>query len=773
MKIDKRKFLETYTVEVQGYLTSLNQGLVSLEKESGNQNLLEELFRLAHTLKGASRMMGFGRISNIAHKIEDLFGLLKSKKLVFKSYLADPLFQALDVIEKALPRLADESDNAVPADFVIQNIEAACAGTASTGTAVPKEIKTIENISSPPETMIEKPKGDSPKGDAPKGDSPKEEYLKIPISRINHLLNLIGEMVISKVRSSYKMRLMKKVSRQSLLAEKMLYELENLIKEAKLIPDELLQFQGTVIRASQEMESAAHLLNHLHTTESLFGTLRKELAEVHDDIQTEVFHLNPVIEELQQKMKEMRMLPCATLFEGFPRLVRDIARQQEKEVELTLRGGETELDKKVLEAIKGPLIHILRNAVDHGIESKEERRKLGKKEAGKITLGAYQEGDRVVLLVEDDGHGIDIEKVRQTALEKNIIGENDLADMTPQEVMNLVFAPGFSTAPIITDVSGRGVGLDVVRTELERLKGAVVLSSQVGLGTSLRIDLPLTIAIMSVLLIEAGGFRWALPMSNLLESLRVFSSEISTIENRMIIQVRGHSVPILSLTDLLGVKMARSNNDSSPLTNEKVLTVVIINSLNKQVGFIVDKVLGEEEVFIKNIGAHLGKVQAVSGASILATGDVIVILDTQDLATQSLLAHPVLKIKEKGKYKTLKKKILIVEDSLTTRELEKSILENSGYEVETAIDGLDALEKLSFTSFDAIVSDIQMPRMDGFEFCKTLKQNDRLKSIPVIFVTALSREDEKRKGIQVGAVAYITKGQFDQGNLLETLERIT
>jgi two-component system chemotaxis sensor kinase CheA len=468
------------------------------------------------------------------------------------------------------------------------------------------------------------------------------------------------------------------------------------------------------------------------------------------------------------------------------------------EVELIIKGEETELDKKVLESIKGPLIHILRNAVDHGMESHESWVMRHEKECPKkthdsclmshdntITLSAFQEGGKVIIEVVDNGQGIDLEFVKETAVKKAIASRDELEAMTDKEVLNLIFAEGFSTAPIITDVSGRGIGLSVVRAEMERLKGKTVINSKKGAGTTIRLELPLTIAVLQVLLVEAGGVKWALPISNLKESLKVKASAIATIENRMIMQVREHSVPVVSLADILGIQrqeryassvMSDAKNHElvthdAQLMSHDEQTIVIVSSMNKQVGFMVDRVFGEEEVFIKNIGPHLGKVMCVAGATILANGEVIVILDVADLVTQAELAHPSLKPRKKRDVQK-RKRVLLVEDSMVTRELEKTILENGGYAVETAIDGLDAVEKLVKAQFDIIVSDILMPRMDGFELCKNVKTNEKLQKIPVIFVTALAKDSEKRKGIEVGAQAYITKSEFDQTHLLETIERL-
>lgn len=756
MALDKSKFIATFVAEAEGYLTGLNQGLVRLEADPKDSELLQELFRLAHTLKGASRMMGFNQIREIAHRIEDVFGLLSEGKQEFNSTIADAVFSALDMIKKALDNIKKSGEEKIETGKVIGALAKSCGAELE-----PEPASKISNAE--PEAVPSK----APEPSVQSALS--EEYIRVPVSRVNRLLNLIGEMVINKVRAGYRANSFKKLNSRIKTAEKMLFEFEGQLKDSLDIPDEVIHFQGSILRASQELEKYSQILNRLHQIEATLGLLKGEMADVSDDIQTEAFQFGPIIEELQQRMKEIRMLPCATIFEGFPRMIRDIAHEQGKDVVLVIKGEETELDKKVLETIKAPLIHILRNSIDHGIESGEERRTAGKDATGRICLTAFQEKGSVIIEVEDDGAGIDLERVRETAVRKNIATTAELEQMTEEGVLNLIYAEGFSTSPMITDVSGRGIGLDVVRKEMERLKGAVDITSKVRVGTRVRLTLPLTIAIMRVLIVESGGVRWGVPLSDVEESIHVPIGDISTIENNMIVQVRSQSVPLVRLTDVLNIQGREAEKKKK---QDSDLHVVVTSSLKKRVGFIVDRICGEEEIFIKNVGHHLGKVRGVSGATVLASGEVVVILDIQDLILQAQMAHPAIEGRRKKKAAERKRKLLVVEDSLTTRELEKTILENNGYEVEVAIDGLDALDKLSKVMVDLVVTDIKMPRMDGFELCKSIKTSEKLKNIPVVFVTALSKDEEKRKGIDVGGQAYIVKSQFDQGNLLDTIERL-
>lgn len=790
MATDKSRFIAAFLSEAEDYIRILEQGLVRLEKETGDIPLINELFRAAHTLKGCSRMMGYTEISDKAHAIEDILGRVKEGKETLPGPNAEAVFRLLDDVKAGIAVVAGKAPAPAPTPAAAPVPEApvkaetkpAEVSPAAAAPAAAAPVPVPVSVSSAPvkKAPVLPPNGNG-NGNGKKAAPPpreemaapaqaEEEYMRVPLSRINELLNLMGEIVVNKVKSSHKVDTFKRLCRDVRVVERQLHDLKNLAKEALGIPDEVIFYQGNILRASAEMSKAAGFFSRLHEMELELSRVRTSIGKITDNVQTEFFHLNPVIEELQHKMKEIRMLPCSTIFDGFPRLVRDLAHECGKEIDLRIDGSQTELDKKVLESVRGPLIHILRNAVDHGIEPAEERRKAGKPSAGVIAIRAAQERGRVMIEISDDGRGIDLEEVRTTAVRKGIATEEDLAEMTEQEILHLVFAPGFSTSLMITDVSGRGVGLDVVRSELEKLKGTVNLTSRPGEGTSLRIELPITIAVLEVLLIEAGGHRWAFPVSHSQKNIQVTGDAVSTIQNRLMVRTEGRWIPAMILSDVLGLR-----SDSAPRHAKKekeVYTVLIVQSMHKEVGFVIDRILGQDEVFLKGFGSHLDRVTGMGGAAVLADGSLVLILDPHDIIRHAQSAEPASRIR-KGKDRQRRKRILVVEDSLTTRELEKSILENSGYEVQTAIDGLDGMEKLQSSEFHAIVSDIQMPRMDGFEFCREVKLNDKFHEIPFVFVTALAKDEEKRRGLELGAQAYITKKQFDQGNLLDTIERLT
>ncbi|MGA2915926.1 MAG: hybrid sensor histidine kinase/response regulator [Sedimentisphaerales bacterium] len=737
---DKRDFIAIFKAETEDHLTKLNNGLVALEKHPENLELIKELNREAHTIKGSARVFGYLEIQEIAHRVEDIFDRVAQKKLVFSSIITDIVFKALDTIKVVLEKIVNEEKIDIDISEICKELENIFQDSADK-----KAVKEDKNQKS---KEVKKPDGTEAVN--LQSVTQIEEYIRVPVSKVDQLLNLVGEMVIRKMKSSQKSAQAKRLAK---LAGEMQEKISDLNETIKTNPED-----------SEVMKLLAQCTGGIQK-------LKDESLNLYDNVLTENLHLEPVIDKLQDKMKAMRMLPCSIIFENFTRMVRDISLKQGKEVNLEISGGETELDKKVLEGIKSPLMHILRNCIDHGIEESTDRKKLGKPGFGTIKISAFHKGGNVIIEIKDDGRGMDIEEIKQTALKKRLVSGNDLEKMTEKEIKNIVFMNGYSTSQIITDVSGRGVGLDVVWHDIENLKGQVSFDTEKGKGTKFTLVLPLTIAIMQVLLIKCRDMLFAFPMGSIEEIIRVKPGDISTIEGKMAIQVRDNIIPVVSLDEVLGLP-PKETTEKEQKTNE-TLSIVLTSSLDKQVGFIVDKVVGQEEIFIKNLGKHLGKVKKVSGATILGTGEVVVILYIADLITQSRLGCPAAADRTlTSKQKKKDRKILVVDDSLTTRELEKSILEAHGYVVDTAVDGLDAINNLNKDNFSLVISDIEMPKMDGFELCKILNNNVAYKDIPVVIVTALEKEEDKRRGIEAGAAAYIAKGAFNQTNLLDAVERL-
>ncbi len=723
--LDPSAFMDIFKAEADELFLKLQHGLLSLEKNPDQPALIEEVFRVAHTLKGSARMMGLLDIQEVAHHVEDLFDRVKKRELVLTPHITDRALAAIDTMSGIVSATLHGEPGAVNITETVQALQRAGGNAA-----------------------VDAPKAAEPA--APTHEQPKvsagraEEFIRLPLSKIDALFNLAGELVVHKVKSSYKLQKLRQLTRQTKTAHKRVTEL--LEHESLDGGDRTASLQSL-----REFQLDAE-------------NLRRAVSELSELLTTETMQLDPVVDELQYRVRQLRMLPCSTIFDGLERLVRDTAHQLQKEVQLEIEGEETELDKKLLEAVKPCLVHLLRNSVDHGIESPDQRVARGKPRSGTIRLRAAHEGGKAIIEVQDDGAGLDLERIKQVALARHVVTSEQLERMEPRDVMDLIFAAGFSTAAIVTDVSGRGVGMDVVKKQIDSLKGHLLLDSRPGEGTTVRLELPLTVAIMEVLMVEAGGQCFGLPVLAIEEIVSVTPAEVQTIENRMAITWRDRTVPVVALADALELPAA-----SDPAA--AIWPVVIVNWSERHLGLRVDEVLSTDEVFVKGLPGHLGQVQNVSGAAILGTGQVVIILDVQGLVISARRARSSAPAAATPPAKP-RPRILIVEDSITTREFERNLLEAHGYEVDTAMDGVDALEKVERGPFDLIVCDIEMPRMNGFDFCRNLRQREQFKALPVVIVTTRDKDEDKRQGVEVGAQAYIVKAAFNQDSLLDTIQRL-
>jgi two-component system chemotaxis sensor kinase CheA len=511
----------------------------------------------------------------------------------------------------------------------------------------------------------------------------------------------------------------------------------------------------------------AALVDFLTHNQDQLRSFSAQANILYRQLANDTLRMSLIIDELQEEIKRVRMLPLRTITTTFGRMVRDLARERGKKVNLTILGGETELDKRILEQIKDPLIHLLRNAVDHGLETPEYRQQTGKPAEGQITLAASQHGHNIVITLSDDGSGLDLAAIRLAAARRGLISLVEAEKLSDAEVANLIFDSGLSTSKIITDISGRGVGLDVVRQNVEALQGILEVASVPEQSTTFTLTLPLTLASSHGLLMQSGGQIFALPLSTVERMVQVSRSDIANVSGKEAITYQGKPVALARLADLLELP------DSTP-ASERV-TVVIIAVAEKRLGLIVDDLVGEQEIVIKNLGRQLVKVGGIAGATVLGSGQVVLVLHGADLIKLTARTQPralATTGPEAGRAAE-RKTILVVDDSITTRTLEKNILEAAGYQVKLATDGEEALAVLVTDGLPSlIVTDINMPRLDGFDLTYRIKQDSRYADIPVILVTSLDSPADKARGIEVGADAYIVKSRFDQGNLLETIEQL-
>jgi two-component system chemotaxis sensor kinase CheA len=503
--------------------------------------------------------------------------------------------------------------------------------------------------------------------------------------------------------------------------------------------------------------------NFSRNLESKLLGLRKATAE---DFRS----IGGMVDNLLDDMKSVLMFPFSSVFGTFPKLVRDISREQGKEIELTMQGGDIEIDKRILQEIKDPLIHLVRNSIDHGIETKEIRKQKKKPEKGSLKIIVLQkDSGKVGISIADDGAGINIDKVKESALKQGTITKEQAAALSKEDALDLIFKSGITTSAIITTVSGRGLGMAIVMEKIEKLGGTVSIKTAPDEGTTFSILLPLSLATFRGILIQTSGQVFVVPTMKVEKILRLPGNEVRTVENRETIQLNGKAVSLVRLDEVLELSRKPSKEE------EAFISVMVLSAGDKAIAFAIDEMLYEDEILLKNLGKQLSRVRNIAGATVLGSGRVIPILNASDLIKSALkISAGGVRIAavEKGKKEAKTKSILVVEDSITARTLFVNILESAGYNITAAMDGIDAFVKLGEGDFDLVVSDIAMPKMDGFELTEKIRKDRKYGNIPVVIVTGLESPEDKKRGIEVGANAYIVKSSFDQSNLLEVIKRL-
>jgi two-component system chemotaxis sensor kinase CheA len=591
---------------------------------------------------------------------------------------------------------------------------------------------------------------DSATANSTQNSSYRIETIRVSTRNLDTLMTQAGELTVNKIRIAHR-----------------LGEIEAIADLWEEWNRDLFVNRFALSQAQQGNGGSQKLKTFHDRTEERLEQLGQLIKTLRSSLSEDTTRLEQLSGDLEQGIRTLRLLPFSTIFNLFPRMVRDLARQQGKSVHLILEGKDTLADKRLLEEMKDPLMHILRNAIDHGIESPEERQRLGKPTTATIRLQAYQTPTNIVIKVSDDGRGLDLNKIKHTALKRGICREEELAAMTPSQIQALIFAPGFSTAPLITEVSGRGVGLDVVQTNVEKLKGAIEVESFPGQGCTLRINLSITLATAHVLIVQINEIPYAIPVEFVRTACLIRSEDIFPLEGHDTIIQDGQPVSIVQLADLLELPTA-----SSGLTQQTSLACIILQIGQEQLGVIVDALVDEQDVIIKPQSQLLKRVRNVSGATILGTGEVCMVLNPQDLVKSARLRSHSISGTQNRQPAPTKLTVLLVEDSIATRIQEKRILETAGYQVITAVDGLDGFNKLRSHNIDAVVSDVQMPNLDGLGLTAKIREYQEYNELPIILVTSLASDEDKRRGAEAGANAYIVKGSFNQDILLSTLKRL-
>ncbi len=617
MELDNMKeIVDEFMIEADEIIAKLDEDMVKLEKHSDDLNLLNEIFRAAHTIKGTSGFLGLDKVSELTHKMEDVLNKLRKGELKTNPVIMDALLEAIDTLKLLLEDLRTGKDSGI--DLAAVKNQLIAASSVGAGVEAPetkkeakkngKSQKIETSATATPTTPIE--------SSTPKTESPVAQATPLPADSLE--LGLVEAEPAEEEREATgeTQRIDGGTSLVKQMAE-MRRGADQTIRVDVGRLDSLMNIMGELVLGRNAM---------LQLTGRI--TSRYEGQELMDDLNQVATQLNFVTTELQMSVMKMRMLPVGKVFNKFPRVVRDLARSQNKEIDLFISGEETELDKSVIEEIGDPLVHLIRNAADHGIELPDERVKAGKARGGRIDLIASQEGSNIVIKVADDGAGLDTVRIRQKAIEKKLASADEINRMSDKEVFSYIFHPGFSTAKVVTDVSGRGVGMDVVRTNIEKLKGIIDIQSERGKGTAIIIKLPLTLAIVQGLLVEARNELFILPLASVLETVKIARTDVASINRKEVIRLRDTVLPIVDLHSIFF--RGTSSIDLAKMTNSYV---VVLGLAEKRIGLVVDHLIGQEEVVIKSLGEFLGQTQGIAGATILGDGRVRLIVDPAGIFT--------------------------------------------------------------------------------------------------------------------------------------------
>ncbi len=758
---DIDEILDDFLIESFELIEQIDQDLVELESNPEDLELLNRIFRVAHTVKGSSSFLNFDILTKLTHHMEDVLNKARRAELKLTADIMDVVLESIDMMKALLEGIRqykNDTDVGIEIEDICTRLTAISEGDSPAPAAEapaqpapepepapapepPKEPEPEVDVSSLSDDEVENeiqrllsqrkaedkarreakkqgggetpaptptptpapkpaPKPAAPRPSAPVKNAPAkksagstiEQTIRVEVKRLDHLMNLIGELVLGKNRL------------------------------LKIYADVEERYEG---------EKFLEELNQVVSAISIVTT------------------------DLQIAVMKTRMLPIAKVFNKFPRMVRDLSRDLGKGIDLVISGEETELDKSIVEEIGDPLVHIIRNSCDHGVEDAADRKIAGKPEKGLIELKAYNEGNHIVIEITDDGKGLDADMLKMKAVERELITEREADNMSAKEAYGLIFKPGFSMAKKVTNVSGRGVGMDVVKTNIEKLNGIIDIDSELGKGTIMKLKIPLTLAIIQALLVGAQEEFYAIPLASVLETVRVPIDDIYTIEGKNVLRLRDEVLSLVRLSDIFGVKQVFEGSEQT--------YVVVIGLAESKLGVIVDTLVGQEEIVIKSLGDYLQGVDGIAGATIRGDGRVTLIIDVAAMMEMAkdikIDIRSSLEESAKKKESPADYKVMIVDDSKMDRNIMQKAMEPLGVQTVEATNGQEALNmiKSGEHTVDAILIDIEMPRMDGYTLAGEIRKYSKYKNLPLIAVTSRTSKSDRLRGVEVGMTEYITK----------------
>ena len=706
-------------VETQGEV--LTAGLLALERAPTAADRLEECMRAAHSLKGAARIVGEHAGVSVAHAMEDCFVAAQQGRIVLRQHQIDRLLRGVDLLARVgtAPEVSGEV-NAFLADLK-QALE------------TPDAFPTVrtESVSHPAEALV--------------AAEPVERVLRVTAENLNRLLGLTGESLVES-------RWLKPFADSLLRLKRLHHDAGAALTAAResLIGQPLSQTTDESLAASQKsLLHCEHLLSQRLLQLEMFDGRSTDLAN-----------------RLYDEALACSMRPFADAVPRLPRMIRDLSRELGKPARLEILGEATQVDRDVLEKLDAPLGHLLRNALDHGIESPEVRRAAGKAAEGVIRLEARHTAGTLQILISDDGAGVDLRTLRESIVHRKLATADFARTLSDPELLEFLFLPGFTLKDTVTEISGRGVGLDAVLNMVKQLRGTVRVTSALGSGTRFVLQMPLTLSVVRTLLAEVGGEPYAFPLAYISRTLLLPRVQIEMIEGRQLFEFEGRPVGLVDASQVLG-------GAPSPVSGE-FATVIVFGETANSYGLVVDRFLGERELVVRPLDARLGKVKDIAAAALMEDGSPVLIIDVEDLrqSVEKLISSGRLNKLPAGtdaNSGSARKRVLVVDDSLTVRELERKLLDSHGYEVEVAVNGMEGWNSVRTGNFNLVVTDVDMPRMDGIELVSLIRKDPSLKSLPVMIVSYKDREEDRRRGLEAGADYYLTKGSFHDDTLVQAV----
>ena len=804
MYIEDEELRELYKTSSSEHISKLESELMILEKNPQDNSAIEEFLREAHTLKGDSRMLGLEEIEQIVHRLEDCVEDIKAGREEITSELCDRLYQGIDAVnqlaheaitgegvevdadailsllgsvdtsqgtdtEASLFDDDDESDSFFVSEtsreaslFDDDEVSESSFFVSETSTEASlfdddDDESADESVSSffatksePVAEQTVAASGDRTTTATPAREA-KIDTIRVEPQKLDTLLTQASELAVTRLR----------ISQQMTEIERMLTLWENWNKYNPG-SDSLFDELDSSLTAEQ-LQPLRYFYNHAQQYLNSFGSLANILrTRASEDIAS----LGIISDRLETGIQGLRQLPLSTVFNIYPRMVRDLARQQGKQIDLVIEGGDTKADKRILEEIKDPLLHLIRNAVDHGIETPEERMSQGKSATATIVLRGYQIGSSIGIELSDDGRGLNLESIKQTAIRRKLRTPAELAAMSVAEIQSLIFASGFSTRTTITELSGRGVGLDVVRANVERLKGSIQVTSTPGKSCKFQVRLSTSLATSKVLIVDLVGTLYAIPLEFIQTMITLPRENIYEIEGKPTITFEEQSISVTWLASLLKVPTPEDYTK-----RQDKLYCIILQIDDKRFGVFVEDLVDRQDIVIKPQSKLLKRVPNIAGATILGSGEVCMILNPPDLL-HSLRSGNWRSVARSTTSESLKNRLLLVEDSIIIRTQMQRLLKGAGYEVTIAENGAIGLQKVREREFDIVLSDVEMPQMTGLEMTANIRQDSKYDRLPIVLITTLASPEDKQRGREAGANAYLTKGDFDQQLLFQTLEQL-